>query len=159
MAVHPSWAIAWPQLTIASIPPLVLFLQRCVLPIPRLDCSFYPGCVYGATTYVECFTFAIITQMTIGERPRARSPSSLAPSAQCSGPRSHMRHASGLVCLHAPGLVPASWQPASCFAPTSGPAGYGNTGPQNCWAAAWLIAVQIITALLLESIVIGIVFA
>ncbi|KAL4447568.1 hypothetical protein ABPG75_004787 [Micractinium tetrahymenae] len=63
---------------------------------------FYPGCVYGATTYVESFTFAIVTQMTIG---------------------------------------------------------YGNTGPQNCWAAAWLIAVQIITALLLESIVIGIVFA
>lgn len=38
-------------------------------------------------------------------------------------------------------------------------AGYGNTGPQACWAAAWLIAVQIIIALLLESIVIGIVFA
>lgn len=63
---------------------------------------YYPGCVYGATTYVEAFTFAIVTQMTIG---------------------------------------------------------YGNTGPQNCWAAAWLIAFQIITALLLESIVIGIVFA
>lgn len=63
---------------------------------------FYPGCVYGATTYVESFTFAIVTQMTIG---------------------------------------------------------YGNTGPQNCWVAAWLVAVQIITALLLESIVIGIVFA
>ena len=38
-------------------------------------------------------------------------------------------------------------------------AGYGNTGPQACWAAAWLISVQIIFALLLESIVIGIVFA
>lgn len=29
---------------------------------------FYPGCVYGATTYVESFTFAIVTQMTIGAR-------------------------------------------------------------------------------------------
>ncbi|PSC68160.1 E set domain-containing [Micractinium conductrix] len=63
---------------------------------------FYPGCLYGATTYVEAFTFSIVTQMTIG---------------------------------------------------------YGNTGPQACWAAAWVLAVQIITALLLESIVIGIVFA
>jgi hypothetical protein len=46
----------------------------------------------------------------------------------------------------------ATAPPVSC-------AGYGNTGPQACWAAAWLIAIQIIVALLLESIVIGIVFA
>ncbi|EFN59959.1 hypothetical protein CHLNCDRAFT_133057 [Chlorella variabilis] len=63
---------------------------------------FYPGCLYGATTYVEAFVFSVVTHMTIG---------------------------------------------------------YGNTGPQSCWAAAWLIAVQIIFALMLEAIVIGIVFA
>ena len=27
---------------------------------------FYPGCLYGATTYVEAFTFSIVTHMTIG---------------------------------------------------------------------------------------------
>jgi hypothetical protein len=48
--------------------------------------------------------------------------------------------------------MPAWPPPATC-------AGYGNTGPQACWLAAWLIAFQIIVALLLESIVIGIVFA
>eukprot|EP00887_Chlorella_sp_A99_P001604 scaffold8.g1604.t1 len=63
---------------------------------------FYPGCLYGATTYVEVFTFSVVTQMTIG---------------------------------------------------------YGNTGPQACWAAAWLITLQAITGLLLESITIGIIFS
>jgi hypothetical protein len=63
---------------------------------------FYPGCLYGATTYVEAFTFSIVTHMTIG---------------------------------------------------------YGNTGPQQCWAATWLLVTQTIVAVLLEAIVIGIVFA
>jgi hypothetical protein len=29
-------------------------------------CRFYPGCLYGATTYIEAFTFAVVTHMTIG---------------------------------------------------------------------------------------------
>lgn len=32
----------------------------------RLGCRFYPGCVYGATTFAESWTLAIVTQMTIG---------------------------------------------------------------------------------------------
>ena len=39
------------------------------------------------------------------------------------------------------------------------PAGYGNTGPQACWTAATLLTVQMVVAVLLEAIVIGIVFA
>ena len=48
-----------------------------------------------------------------------------------------------------------------CAAPSAHhrPAGYGNTGPQQCWAAAWVLAMQMIVAVLLEAIVIGIVFA
>lgn len=37
--------------------------------------------------------------------------------------------------------------------------GYGNTGPQNCWAVSWMIVVQGILAVLLSSIVVGIMFA
>jgi fatty acid desaturase len=29
---------------------------------------YYPGCLYGAQTFVESWTFSIITQMTIGAR-------------------------------------------------------------------------------------------
>jgi hypothetical protein len=35
-------------------------------PPPLLACSFSPGCLYGATTYIEAFTFAVVTHMTIG---------------------------------------------------------------------------------------------
>ena len=35
-------------------------------------CRFYPGCLYGATTYVEAFTFSIVTQMTIGTAGQGR---------------------------------------------------------------------------------------
>jgi hypothetical protein len=38
-------------------------------------------------------------------------------------------------------------------------AGYGNTGPNACWAAAWLIAFQAVIALIMDSITIGIIFA
>jgi hypothetical protein len=37
--------------------------------------------------------------------------------------------------------------------------GYGNTGPEQCWAAAWLIILQSITAIILEAVVLGVVFA
>ena len=37
--------------------------------------------------------------------------------------------------------------------------GYGNTGPSDCWAAAWVLIAQSVTALLLEAIVLGLVFA
>jgi hypothetical protein len=39
------------------------------------------------------------------------------------------------------------------------PAGYGNTNPDACWTAAWLIAIQSVFALLLEAVTIGIIFA
>ena len=63
---------------------------------------FYPGCLYGASSYVESLAFAAITQMTIG---------------------------------------------------------YGNTGPQSCWTATWLIIIQSIIAVVLEAVVLGVVFA
>lgn len=37
--------------------------------------------------------------------------------------------------------------------------GYGNTNPGDCWTAAWLVTLQAITALLLESITLGVIFA
>ena len=63
---------------------------------------YYPGCVYGASSYVETLAFSVVTQMTIG---------------------------------------------------------YGNTGPNACWAASWIIIVQSISAVVLEAITLGIVFA
>ncbi len=39
------------------------------------------------------------------------------------------------------------------------PAGYGNTGPQKCWAAAWLICIQGIGNVLLNAVVLGLMFA
>ncbi|KDD76315.1 inward potassium channel rectifier, partial [Helicosporidium sp. ATCC 50920] len=63
---------------------------------------YSPGCIYGAETYVEMWTFSFITMMTIG---------------------------------------------------------YGNTGPQACWAASWVIAIQSISSLLVEAVTIGIIFA
>ncbi|KAL4517172.1 hypothetical protein Ndes2437B_g06780 [Nannochloris sp. 'desiccata'] len=63
---------------------------------------FYPGCLYGASNYVESLAFATVTQMTIG---------------------------------------------------------YGNTGPEQCWAATWLIIIQSILAIVLEAVVLGVVFA
>jgi hypothetical protein len=42
---------------------------------------------------------------------------------------------------------------------TFGFAGYGNTGPESCWVATWLIIIQSIIALILEAVVIGVVFA
>lgn len=38
-------------------------------------------------------------------------------------------------------------------------AGYGNTGPQKCWVAAWLICFQSIGNVLLNAIVLGLMFA
>jgi hypothetical protein len=53
--------------------------------------------------------------------------------------------------------------PASLLLPVRSPvwaaAGYGNTGPQRCWVAAWLICIQSISNLLLNAIVLGIIFA
>ena len=37
--------------------------------------------------------------------------------------------------------------------------GYGNTGPQSCWTATWLIIIQSIIAVVLEAVVLGVVFA
>jgi len=37
--------------------------------------------------------------------------------------------------------------------------GYGNTNPGDCWTAAWLVTLQAITALLMESITLGVIFA
>lgn len=48
--------------------------------------------------------------------------------------------------------------PSSPPAPAP-PAGYGNTGPQRCWAAAWLICVQTITNLLGNAVMLGVIFA
>ncbi|KAL4443440.1 hypothetical protein ABPG75_011177 [Micractinium tetrahymenae] len=64
---------------------------------------FHPGCVYGATTFAESWTLAIVTQMTIG---------------------------------------------------------YGNSGPQQCWAAAAVITAQAITCtVILNAVVLGIILA
>ncbi|KAL4429159.1 hypothetical protein ABPG77_010138, partial [Micractinium sp. CCAP 211/92] len=64
---------------------------------------FYPGCVYGASTFTESWTLAIVTQMTIG---------------------------------------------------------YGNSGPQQCWAAAAVITVQAISCtVVLNAVVLGIILA
>ena len=52
--------------------------------------------------------------------------------------------------LHLPLHLPSPFRPT---------AGYGNTGPQRCWAAAWMICIQAITNLLLNAIVLGIIFA
>ena len=38
-------------------------------------------------------------------------------------------------------------------------AGYGNTYPNECWAAAWLIMVQSVLGMIMDAITIGIVFA
>lgn len=38
-------------------------------------------------------------------------------------------------------------------------AGYGNTYPNQCWAAAWLIMVQSVLGMIMDAITIGIVFA
>lgn len=43
--------------------------------------------------------------------------------------------------------------------PPTRPAGYGNTGPQRCWVAAWMICVQTILNLLLNAVLLGIIFA
>ena len=64
--------------------------------------AYYPGCLYGASTYVEALAFSTITQMTIG---------------------------------------------------------YGNTGPQACWAATWIIIIQSVIGVVIEAVVLGIVFA
>ncbi len=37
-------------------------------------------------------------------------------------------------------------------------AGYGNTGPQQCWAASWVICVQALINVLLEAVTLGIIF-
>ncbi|KDD72162.1 inward potassium channel rectifier, partial [Helicosporidium sp. ATCC 50920] len=37
--------------------------------------------------------------------------------------------------------------------------GYGNTGPQRCWASTWVVVCQGITSTILSSIVVGIFFA
>lgn len=37
--------------------------------------------------------------------------------------------------------------------------GYGNTAPASCWVATWLVIIQMITAIILEAIVLGIIFA
>lgn len=63
---------------------------------------FHPGCIYGASTFVEAWVFAVITHTTVG---------------------------------------------------------YGNTGPQQCWAASWMISVQTIIAILQNAVVVGVVFA
>lgn len=64
--------------------------------------AYYPGCLYGASDYVDALAFAAVTQMTIG---------------------------------------------------------YGNTGPQQCWAATWIIIVQSVVGVILEAVVLGVVFA
>lgn len=64
--------------TLVCRPEAALWAPRPNCPpscIPAVDCRlpastprrYYAGCLYGATTYVESFVFAIITQMTIGE--------------------------------------------------------------------------------------------
>lgn len=35
-------------------------------PRPLARRRFYPGCIYGATTYVEAWLFGVITMTTIG---------------------------------------------------------------------------------------------
>ena len=37
--------------------------------------------------------------------------------------------------------------------------GYGNTGPQACWVATWLIIIQSLLGVLLEAVTLGIIFA
>lgn len=51
------------------LPPLNLAPARCCPPavyLPFRPCRYYPGCLYGASSYVEAFTFTIVTHMTIG---------------------------------------------------------------------------------------------
>lgn len=38
-------------------------------------------------------------------------------------------------------------------------AGYGNTYPNECWEAAWLVMVQSVLGMIMDAITIGIVFA
>jgi len=64
--------------------------------------AYYPGCLYGASDYIDALAFSTVTQMTIG---------------------------------------------------------YGNTGPDKCWAATWIIIIQSIIAVILEAVVLGVVFA
>lgn len=92
----PSWVIL---VLVAGVYTLVFLIWSLIW---WLIVAFYPGCLYGASTYVESLAFATITQMTIG---------------------------------------------------------YGNTGPQACWVATWLIIVQSILAVVLEAVTLGIVFA
>ncbi|GAB4816589.1 hypothetical protein N2152v2_003635 [Parachlorella kessleri] len=63
---------------------------------------YHPGCLYGATSFVEAWVFAVITHTTVG---------------------------------------------------------YGNTGPQQCWTASWMISIQIIMACLHDAVFVGVVFA
>ncbi|KAK9856462.1 hypothetical protein WJX84_003016 [Apatococcus fuscideae] len=37
--------------------------------------------------------------------------------------------------------------------------GYGNTGPNSCWGAAWLIIIQTLVGMIMDAITIGIIFA
>ena len=37
--------------------------------------------------------------------------------------------------------------------------GYGNTGPQHCWLATWLIIIQSVFGVIIEAVVLGVVFA
>jgi hypothetical protein len=94
------------QINTGALAAMVAGIYLCVFLFWSLPwwliVRYYPGCLYGAETYVEALTFSVVTQMTIG---------------------------------------------------------YGNTGPQSCWAAAWVIIAQSIAGLVLEAVTIGIVFA
>lgn len=53
---------------------------------------------------------------------------------------------------------PAFSVPSACPAAFP-PAGYGNTGPQQCYLAAALISIQGVSDLLLNAVILGLVFA